>query len=612
VTPLAVIDRYLDAVGSEHLDVDAFVELLGLDADLLGRWLVLTGGAAAPAEFVQRLARLPTSHFQELAVSQALAVLTVSGGARLGPEPWQNALTASHLAEALAESGSAAGPATRWRVLLALSGIALTDDEGLAELLAFRGARLELLEDAEPLVRIFAVVDLLDVLDPEPAQRAAERLLGITPLDFQAALRLAESRTRLVLERLELEVEQEFDHSERLWLRLRVGLLGRLFGELSVERSAWTKLAEIHGGIARMLFAGTPRLFLLDRATRRLEPVDGRGPQIGVESATSLVARSARLGERVEFYDEFDAAVADRQLLRLLHAEAAVCLPVIAAAGEPVLGVLVFPLAEDEDADDEFAMVLYARELARRLSEGQARLQSGQQALQRYRQREEQRLRELVHEANNPLSIVQNYLHILQLTLTEQPRAVEQLQLIGTELRRVASLLAQARQVPEVTETAPEGVLEPRAVDLNGLVARLVEMHRGHALEYGARLSKTLPAAPLQLHSDEQRIAQILTNLLRNALEAGTDHDVRVEAIGGAFRDGREGVLLAVSDTGPGLPREVLERLGAPQRSSKGGDHAGLGLRIVHRLVAELSGSIDVRTAPGQGTTFTVFLPLSP
>jgi len=611
LTPFAVIDRYLEATGPDPLDAEAFVDLLALDADLLGRWLVLLGGVAEPAEFLSRLRQLSPEHFQELAFSQALAVLTVSGGARVGSEPWQSALTASFLGEVLAESLNLPGGATRWRVLLALSGINLPQDDDLAELLAFRGARLELLEDADPRLRIFAVADVLDLLDPEPAQRAAQSLLGIEPLDFQKALRVAESRARNALSRLDLELEQEFDRSERLWLRLRIGLLGRLFSDAPADPSGWPQLAAVHAGVARMLFGGSPRLFLLDQDSRRLDPVDGVGPRIMLDSASSLIARSARLGERVEFYDQFDAAVADRQILRLLHAEAAVCLPVSAAPTEPVLGILLFPLGEDEDDDDEFGMVLYARELARRLTAARARQQGEQHALQRYRQREEQRLRELVHEANNPLSIVQNYLHILQLTLTAEPKAVEQLRLIGAELRRGAGVLGQVRMVSDVIASAREPVLEARPVDVSELVARLVEMHRGYAQTRGAEISASLPADVLSLRSDEQRIAQILTNLMRNALEASHDHSVRVEVLGGAFREGREGVLLVVSDTGPGLSREVLERLGTPQRTSKGGDHAGLGLHIVHRLVKELSGSIDVRTAAGQGTNFTVFLPLS-
>jgi signal transduction histidine kinase len=110
--------------------------------------------------------------------------------------------------------------------------------------------------------------------------------------------------------------------------------------------------------------------------------------------------------------------------------------------------------------------------------------------------------------------------------------------------------------------------------------------------------------------SDEQRLAQILNNLVRNAIEASAGKSVTVGSSAGVFREGREGVEISVRDTGPGLPRAVLDRLTEPKESTKGGDHAGLGLHIVHRLVGELKGNIDVRTAAGQGTTFTVYLPL--
>jgi signal transduction histidine kinase len=122
-----------------------------------------------------------------------------------------------------------------------------------------------------------------------------------------------------------------------------------------------------------------------------------------------------------------------------------------------------------------------------------------------------------------------------------------------------------------------------------------------------------LEAAPgaLVAASDESRLLQVLTNLVRNAIEAAPDGSVTIGSLGGVFRDGVEGVELSVADSGPGLPREVLERLGDPKQSAKGGDHAGLGLHIVHRLVEEVKARIDVRTSTGSGTTFTVFLPLS-
>jgi signal transduction histidine kinase len=148
--------------------------------------------------------------------------------------------------------------------------------------------------------------------------------------------------------------------------------------------------------------------------------------------------------------------------------------------------------------------------------------------------------------------------------------------------------------------------------DVNELARRVFELHRGYADDHGVELALELSPGSVLLASDEQRLAQILNNLMRNAIEASADAEVCLGGQVGVFREGREGIEVYVRDTGPGLSREVLERLAEPKESAKGGEHAGLGLHIVHRLVAELQGGIDVRTASGRGTTFTVFLPLGP
>ena len=100
-----------------------------------------------------------------------------------------------------------------------------------------------------------------------------------------------------------------------------------------------------------------------------------------------------------------------------------------------VIAFAVLLMAADDDVDYEFALGLYLEAL------GQSLVSLGQNddehsLLKSYRQREEKRLRELVHEANNPLSVVQNYLHILQMRLQHDASASEQLDMISTELSR--------------------------------------------------------------------------------------------------------------------------------------------------------------------------------
>jgi signal transduction histidine kinase len=613
LTPEAVIDRYLETASREPFDAADLALLLGTDADLLSRWLSVLGCPAEPDAFIDAVSGLPPERFHDLAMSQALAVLSVPGSLRLSFDQWQSVLVNSLVAELLAtELGLSDPVAVRWRVLLAASGVNLAQDPLLMELLAYRGARRDLLEDASPIHRLFAVVESLDVSDPLASQEAAAELLDLDLERHQGLVSAAEARCGELLERLGLRPDGEGEAAERLWLRLQLAALERLLPSRTAPADA---LSSAHELACRRLFSRRPELFLLDEAVARLVRIGGGGPDIAFDSRSSSIARSARLGERLQLFERADEAVADRQVLRRLESAEAVCLPLRAATGE-TLGVVVY--AVDEDVDQELAMELYAEALARRLARP-LREAAPRDDLARYRQRAEKRLRELVHEANNPLSIVNNYLHILELRLAHEPEAVEQLRLIAAELKRAGAIVSQARELPAAlqaeTEAEPEPA-EPRPgfgeLDLNQLARNAVELHLGLAGEYRVSLSESLVPGSLMIRSDEHRLMQILNNLVRNAIEASHGATVSVSTVSGVFREGREGVLLGVADTGPGLPREVLERLSDPKQSTKGDEHAGLGLHIVHRLVAELGGSIDVRTAPGQGTAFSIFLPLGP
>jgi len=147
-------------------------------------------------------------------------------------------------------------------------------------------------------------------------------------------------------------------------------------------------------------------------------------------------------------------------------------------------------------------------------------------------------------------------------------------------------------------------------VDLNEIARNVIELSRGRAESARVEVTLALFEGGVPVMSDRDRIIQVMTNLVRNAIEAMTEGGaLHVATFSGVYRAGRAGVEFSVRDEGPGLPPLVLERLYEPKTSSKGGDHAGLGLHITARLVTELEGAIDVRTAVGRGTAFSVFLP---
>lgn len=609
MTPEAVIYRYLLAANTEPVDVSELVQLIGTDADLLGRWLNLMMCPAAPDVLCDALGELDGNTLKKLAEAQAWSVLPVVGTARLGLDQWQIVLRAACLGRALGGyAGLAELEALRWKVLLAISGVNLEFDPVVGELIEFRGARAELLEDASPLLKVFSVVDAMETRDETKAALLAKQLLGVNEEAFAGICDQAYADCQDLLKRFDILDEGDVDWAERFWTRLQVSMLAGLFSDCRNLASLYAA----HRFASRSLFNVIPVLLLLDDDGQVLRPahtledalLEDSGVHIRLVSTTSAIARCVRENSVQTLDDSPQAAVADRQVLRILKVTDGLCVP-LRSNGERA-GVLVFPV--EEEVNHEFAMRTYAWELAKRIIVCRRELVDEQALLNRYRQREEKRLREIVHEANNPLSIVHNYLHILELRLQHEPSATEQLNMIGTELQRAGDII---QRIKDTADLEVDDSVVFTEFDVNELIRRIFELHRGYAEDHQVTLHLELSLGMLPVTSDEPRLSQVLNNLMRNAIEASQGQNVTMLSTSGVFREGFEGIEIAVRDTGPGLPRAVLDNLAEPKESSKGEGHAGLGLHIVHRIVAELKGNVDVRTLTDQGTTFTIFLPLN-
>jgi len=120
------------------------------------------------------------------------------------------------------------------------------------------------------------------------------------------------------------------------------------------------------------------------------------------------------------------------------------------------------------------------------------------------------------------------------------------------------------------------------------------------------RLTIIHPDEPILVTCDPHALRQILMNLVLNAQQAmGRGGSI-------ALRIGRDEVFgtIDLTDTGPGIPPEMLGRLFKPFQSSKKEGH-GIGLALVKRFVDNFGGSVSVDSEPGKGTTFHLKLPLA-
>ncbi len=166
--------------------------------------------------------------------------------------------------------------------------------------------------------------------------------------------------------------------------------------------------------------------------------------------------------------------------------------------------------------------------------------------------------------------------------------------------RLIESLLALARL------DAGQEPLRREDCDLARIASDGIELIRPLAAARGIQLHGDLPAAPC--HGDAERLAQILTNLLSNAIDY--NHDGGEIRVATQRRDGL--ATLTVRNTGAGispddLPR-IFDRFHRADKARTGG-HSGLGLAIAQAIVRAHGGSIGAESEPGKGATFTVVLP---
>jgi two-component system sensor histidine kinase BaeS len=210
------------------------------------------------------------------------------------------------------------------------------------------------------------------------------------------------------------------------------------------------------------------------------------------------------------------------------------------------------------------------------------------------------------HDLRTPLTAITGY-----------AEAIEEGRVTAEEMSRVATVLAtESSRLGRLVEDlmllsrieAREFSLRPEEVDLAAHLGGVLEGFRGRADAARVRLETDLvDAGPVMV--DPDRIAQVVGNLMENALrytpEAGL---VRL-----ALRERPEGLVIEVSDTGPGIEQSdvphIFERLYVTTRYRPvRPEGSGLGLAIVRELVEAMGGHTEVETAPGQGTTIRVIL----
>ncbi|HEX8909763.1 MAG TPA: ATP-binding protein, partial [Anaeromyxobacteraceae bacterium] len=205
----------------------------------------------------------------------------------------------------------------------------------------------------------------------------------------------------------------------------------------------------------------------------------------------------------------------------------------------------------------------------------------------------------VAHEVRNPLGVVFNSLGALRRAVPAQGDARMLLDIVGEEAERlnriVGDLLDFARPSRPAVRPEPLGPIVEDA-----LQAALAGDTRG------VKVERALPAELPHVPMDARLLRQALVNLVVNAVQA-------MGAGGGTLtvraRAERDGAVLEIEDTGPGIPEDVRHRIFEPFFTTKAAG-TGLGLAVVKRIVDDHHGTIETRRATAGGTVFAIRLPL--
>jgi signal transduction histidine kinase len=228
--------------------------------------------------------------------------------------------------------------------------------------------------------------------------------------------------------------------------------------------------------------------------------------------------------------------------------------------------------------------------------------------LERSEQLRREMTADIAHELRTPLSVIQGNLEAVLDGV--YPADVEHIQPALDQAQLLARLVEDLRTL--ALAEAGQLSLDRQPTDPVELVKRVVASFEPNATGKRVALSVDSPPSLPRIQADGQRIAQVLTNLLGNALRY-TPENGRVDV---QLRAEAKSVVVAVTDTGPGISADDLPHIfdrfyRADKSRSREGGGSGLGLAIARGIIAAHGGRIWAESKTGQGTTLAFTLPVA-
>ena len=208
----------------------------------------------------------------------------------------------------------------------------------------------------------------------------------------------------------------------------------------------------------------------------------------------------------------------------------------------------------------------------------------------------------IAHEINQPLTGVLTFAHLLLKKFKDDEETRPDLELIVRETTRIKKI------VQGVLDFSRETPMKKEFQAIEGILDNTLEIIIHQERFFGINLIKKYGPQVPPVMVDSSRMEQVFLNIIFNALEAMSGSGTLTVQT----RKTSDGVEVDLSDTGPGIPAEILEKIFDPfftTKDSTEGLGMGLGLAVSYGIVKKHNGDIQVTSSPESGTTFTIRLP---
>ncbi len=204
------------------------------------------------------------------------------------------------------------------------------------------------------------------------------------------------------------------------------------------------------------------------------------------------------------------------------------------------------------------------------------------------------------HELRNPLNVMRNCAYLLNMTVSDKSdeEAANTLKVLDKQVDIANKIVTDLLDFTRITPPSPD------RVDLNTLINESLSWI---TVPEQVTVNSNINGHPMHVRTDAEQISRVFANIISNAIQAMNAKDGQLDIDTGAEDDGF--VWIKFQDNGCGIPEDNLDKIFEPLFTTKP-KGIGLGLAITKRLVEQNGGKIEIASQTGQGTTFTVKLPL--